>query len=110
MELNRSGMAIFANLPRKKSPRFTEEEMAIFTRSEREDRKYTIGQAVTSARRTLAKHGIRTVCVNAVNRRLDSTPITLVELNRLAKAMVDDTCYHAVDSDYFPGRAPRRPW
>ena len=84
--------------------------MAIFTRSEREDRKYTIGQAVASAKRHLVKKGIRTICVNALRRRPDETPITLVQLNRLAEEMVDDTIYHAVDSDYFPGRVPKANW
>lgn len=90
--------------------RFSEEEMRIFTRSEREDKKYTIGQAVSSAKRTLAKSGIRTICVNALEHRPNSTPITLVELNRLSSEMVGDTQYHAVESDFFPGRSPRRPW
>lgn len=86
--------------------RFTEEEMRIYTRSEREDRKYSIGQAVSSAKRTLHKHGIRTICVNVLEGQPNATPITLVELNRLASKMVVDTCYHAVDSDYYPHRRP----
>ena len=90
--------------------RFTEEEMTIFTRSEREDRKYTIGQAVASAQRYLnRKCGIEKICVNAVPRHAPyDSPITLVELNRISSTIISDTCYHAVESDYFPNRRPSR--
>ncbi len=86
---------------------FSQQEMALFTRSEREEKNYTIGRAVASARRILANKGIRCICVNALERRPDSTPITLVELNRLVRAMVDDSLYHATDSDYSPRRRPK---
>lgn len=89
------------------STHFSQQEMALFTRSEREEKNYTIGRAVASARRALTNKGVRSICVNALKGRPDSTPITLVELNRLACAMINDTLYHATDSDYFPDRHPR---
>lgn len=74
---------------------------SIFTRSERTEKKYTVGQAVSSAERRLHKVRIRGVCMNAVSRRSLSEAITLEELNRISDAIYDDSVYHATDSDRF---------
>ncbi|URA06841.1 hypothetical protein QAY90_gp10 [Xanthomonas phage Langgrundblatt2] len=67
----------------------------VFTRSERTERKYTIGQAVASAERRLNKARIKGVCMNAVSRRSLSEKITLEELNRISDAIYDDSVYYA---------------
>ena len=68
-----------------------------FTRSEREDKKYTIADAVASARRRLTADGMKNMCVDAIcspRRRDYEEKITLVELNKIS-----DSLYH--DSHYF---------
>lgn len=70
------------------------DEIGVYTRSEREDEKYIVGQAVASAERTLAQKGVKGVCMNAVRSRSLSDKITLLELNRIAKEIVDDSLYY----------------
>lgn len=72
---------------------------SIYTRSEREDLKYTIGQALASARRQLLSirgydpklHRINVTCIG-LHADL-STPITLEKLNEIASTIVDETLY-----------------
>ena len=67
-----------------------------YTKSEKTVRKYTVYQAIQSAKRRL-KNDIP-LCVNALrkgNRRLsDSDLITLKELNDLADEIYQDTIYY----------------
>lgn len=67
---------------------------SIYTRSERTDRKYIVGQAVASAERRLRKAGIKGTCMNAVSKRSLSEKITLEELNRIADKIYDDSVYY----------------
>jgi alpha-D-ribose 1-methylphosphonate 5-triphosphate diphosphatase PhnM len=70
-------------------------ESSVFTLSERTDKKYTIGQAVASAKRRLVNAGINEMCMNAVSLGCDlKTPITLEKLNQISDAIYDDTTYH----------------
>ena len=65
-----------------------------FTLSERTDKKYTVGQAVASAKRRLKG---RSYCMNAISGRDLSEKITLEELNRISDAIVDDTNFWEYD-------------
>jgi hypothetical protein len=70
-------------------------ESSVFTHSERTEKKYTIGQAISSAKRRLVCKGINEICVNAVGRGCDlKTPITLEHLNEISDTIYDDTMYH----------------
>lgn len=64
----------------------------IYTLSERTDKKYTVGQAVSSARRLLKDSGI-CVCVTPISDRSMSEKITLEELNSIAMAIYDESVY-----------------
>ena len=80
-------------------------ESSVFTHSERNDKKYTIGQAVASAKRRLVNAGINEMCMNVVGLGCDlKTPITLERLNTISDAIYDDTTYHYTGSI----RRPRR--
>lgn len=72
--------------------------MSIFTKSERTERKYTIGKAVASARARLGK-GVP-MCINALEHRPLDYKITLEELNRIADRLVDDSRYYNSYSAY----------
>lgn len=72
-----------------------------YTRSEREDKNYTVAQAVSSARQRMSlearqrrSKAPRGICVNALRGRPYSEKITLKELNQLAQALVDDSYYY----------------
>ena len=65
-----------------------------YTRSERTDKKYTIGQALESAKRRLNRIGIARYCVNAIQGRDAGEKITLEELNTLADSIYDDSVYY----------------
>lgn len=65
-------------------------EHSIYTLSERTVKKYTIGQAVDSAKRRL---GTSRICVNAVRARDYKEKITLQELNEIAEEIVQDTSW-----------------
>lgn len=69
---------------------------SIYTRSERTVQKYTVYQAIESARRRLAekKWFKGKVCTNAVSGRANSEKITLEELNEIADEIVNDTRYY----------------
>jgi len=64
--------------------------MSIYTKSEATDKKYTVGQAVESAKRRL-KGG--SWCANALKGRDLSEKITLKELNEISDKIVWDTEY-----------------
>lgn len=72
--------------------------MSIFTKSERTERKYTIGKAVASAQARLGK-GVP-MCINALEHRPLDYKITLEELNRIADRLVDDSRYYNSYSAY----------
>lgn len=65
--------------------------MSVYTRSERTDKKYTIGQAVESAKRRL--NG-KPMCSNAVWGEDYSTLITLERLNEISDEIVGDSNYY----------------
>ena len=65
---------------------------SIYTRSERTDRKYTVGKAVASAQARLGK-GVP-MCMNAIGCRSLSDKITLEEVNRIADEIVGDSHYY----------------
>lgn len=65
-----------------------------YTPSEKTDRKYTIYQAVQSARARLGSR-FPSVCTNAIAGRADSERITLQELNQIADQIVLDTKYYS---------------
>lgn len=65
--------------------------MSIYTKSERTEKKYTVYQAVQSARRRLGPK--RGLCVNALNGLPDCHKITLEELNELQDKMYWDSLY-----------------
>ena len=71
--------------------------MTIYTRSERTVEKYTVYQAVESARRRLgadfiSKHGM---CVDVLRGRRDDVKITLEELNKISDGIYLDSLYYA---------------
>lgn len=65
-----------------------------YTYSEKTVKKYTVYQAIQSARRTLGER-FKTFCSNAVTGREESEKITLKELNEIADQIVRDTKYYA---------------
>ena len=69
------------------------EELQMFTHSERTVPKYTVYQALESARRRLEqkRRGAVALNVTAVQGRPDAEKITLMELNRLAEAVYQDS-------------------
>lgn len=78
---------------------------AVYTHSEKTDRKYTVGFAVSSAERRLRQNrrfrgGI---CMNAVGRRDLKERITLQEVNKIAEQIVGDSLYYD-NSSYSTGR------
>lgn len=66
---------------------------SIYTRSEREDRKYHVGDALASAKRVLK--GQVPTCTNAISGRDLKEKITLEELNKIADEIVNDSFYYA---------------
>lgn len=69
------------------------EELQMFTHSERTVPKYTVYQALESARRRVEqkRRGAVALDVTSVQGRLDSEKITLMELNRIAEDVYQDT-------------------
>lgn len=69
------------------------EELQMFTHSERTVPKYTVYQALESARRRLEQkcRGAVSLNVTAVQGRPDAEKITLMELNRLAEDVYQDS-------------------
>lgn len=67
--------------------------MSIYTKSERTVKKYTVGEALDSAKRALKSKGIYSVCTNAVYRRDLSEKITLEELNNIKEQIVSDSYF-----------------
>lgn len=68
---------------------------AIYTKSERTDRKYTVGFAVASAKRQLKQKRFRGgMCVDALRRHSLSDKITLQQVNEIAGAIVSDSLYY----------------
>jgi len=69
------------------------EELQMFTHSERTAPKYTVYQALESARRRLEqkRRGSISLNVTSVGGRHDSERITLMELNRIAEGVFQDT-------------------
>ncbi len=69
------------------------EELQMFTHSERTVPKYTVYQALESARRRIEqkRRGTFGLNVTSVRGRHDSEKITLLELNRLAEDVYQDT-------------------
>lgn len=81
-------------------------EATVFTRSEREDKKYTVADAVASARRRLDKDGMKEMCTNALHsphRRSYDDKITLEQLNAISDEIYNDSHY------YYNGPKLRRP-
>lgn len=68
--------------------------MSSYTSSEREDKKYTVRQAIASAR---ARYK-RPICLDSVpaSRNLDEK-ITLEELNQISDAIVSDSAWWDYD-------------
>lgn len=64
--------------------------MTIYTNSEKTVKKYTVGQAVESAKRRLKGQAY---CANSVSNRDFKELITLKELNELSDKIVWDTEY-----------------
>lgn len=62
--------------------------MIIYTFSERTVKKYTVEQAVESAKRRLKSNSI---CINSIASRDYKEKITLQELNEIAEQIVMDT-------------------
>ena len=65
--------------------------MNIYTKSERTVKKYTVGDAVESARRALK--GVP-MCMNAIRKMELSDKITLEELNNIRTQLIDDSHYY----------------
>lgn len=63
----------------------------IYTKAERTVKKYTVGEAVESAKRALK--GIP-MCMNAVGDRDLKEKITLEELNNIRQSIIDDSYYY----------------
>lgn len=63
----------------------------IYTKAERTVKKYTVGEAVESAKRALK--GI-SMCMNAVGNRDLKEKITLEELNNIRQSIIDDSHYY----------------
>lgn len=63
----------------------------IYTKSERTVKKYTVGEAVESAKRALK--GIP-ICTNILRGRELSEKITLEELNNIRTRLIDDSHYY----------------
>ena len=63
----------------------------IYTKSERTVKKYTVGEAVESAKRALK--GIP-ICTNILRERELSEKITLEELNNIRTRLIDDSHYY----------------
>lgn len=66
--------------------------MTIYTKSERTVRKYTIGNAIASARRRLGNNV--PMCINAIEHRPLDYKITLEELNRISDQLVEDSYFY----------------
>lgn len=66
--------------------------MITYTWSERNEKNYTVGQAVKAAQARLPEG--KQYCSNALKGRPLTDSITLVELNELADQIVDDTNYY----------------
>lgn len=60
-----------------------------YTHSELTVRKYTVAQAIESAKRRFKAP----VCVDSVRGRPLDEPITLAELNEIAEQIVSDSCF-----------------
>lgn len=69
------------------------EELALFTTSERAAPKYTVYQALESARGRVAQKRRGAFKLNAasVGGRPDNERITLMELNRISESVFQDT-------------------
>lgn len=67
--------------------------MSIYTKSERTIKKYTVGEAVESAKRALK--GVP-MCINALEGRELIEKITLEELNNIRSQLIDDSNYYRV--------------
>lgn len=66
--------------------------MSIFTHSERTVKKYTVYQAIESAKRAIANsRNPGNVNVTSVAKREPAEKITLEELNRIADRIISDT-------------------
>lgn len=65
---------------------------SIYTKSERTDRKYTIGKAVAVAQSRLGKNV--PMCLDALEHRPLDYKITLEEVNRIADRIVSDSRYY----------------
>jgi hypothetical protein len=77
---------------------------SFYTRSEKTDRKYTVGFALACAERRLkAIPNFRGgTCVNALRRREKTDQITLQQVNELADQIVADSLYYGMsDSAHF---------
>ena len=64
---------------------------SIYTKSERTVKKYTVGEAVESAKRALKG---APMCVNAIHNKELSEKITLEELNIIRQRLIDDSRYY----------------
>lgn len=64
---------------------------SIYTMSERTVRKYTVGQAVESAKRRM--HGAD-LCINTIRSRAKNEKITLEEMNQIIEELVSDSNYY----------------
>lgn len=63
--------------------------MSVYTNSERTVKKYTVGQAVESAKRRM-KHGVP-VNLTCISGRSLKEHITLEEMNEIAEEICSDT-------------------
>lgn len=75
---------------------------AVYTHSERTDRKYTIGFAVGSAERRLRQNRRfrGQMCTNAISGRDLKEKITLRDVNEIAERIVTDSFYHDTGSPF----------
>lgn len=65
---------------------------SIYTRRERTERDWSVGQALAKAQ---AVCRTKEICVNAISGRALDEKITLEQLNDLADQLIDDTSYGA---------------
>jgi hypothetical protein len=67
-----------------------------FTHEERTVKKYTVADAVKGAEAVLSGKTRRVaLCLNVVSKRSSTEAITLVELNDIQAAIVDDSLFNA---------------
>lgn len=70
--------------------------MQIFTRKERTQKNYTVGQAVEQARQVLRSQFPNIgMCMNSARRYESSDSITMEKFSEIVYDLVDDSIYHA---------------